>query len=114
MRIITGTYNEAEVTGREKALAEKITEDTKFREQVGKHAACHDRQKLKYMEDLEEKLEDGHNEVERAKLHVMKLEEELSNADEKWSAKWDARFEGFVTRFIELRAGDGEISPEVL
>ena len=56
MRSITGSFNDLQVTERERALAEEIREGTRFVTQVSGHLGCHDRSKDKAQDELKEKL----------------------------------------------------------
>ncbi len=105
MRIITGTSNDEQVTARERELAEKIMQDIKFEEQVGRHMACHNRFRLNALRELEQKIEDVSAQLEN-------LEDEKFVFEDTWNVKWDKRYENVVMLIIQQKAQDGEIPPE--
>ncbi len=89
------------MTARERELAEKIMKDPCFDDQEGRQLACHNRFRFKSWRELEGRIENAKEEVDRGSAQ---LKEEQNNFEDTWNEKLDKRHENFVTLFIKKGA----------
>jgi hypothetical protein len=112
VRIISGFDHDLQATDRERMLAEQIRMSPEFGSQLGAHQACHNRFRTKAQLELEERIKEANEEVERANAQVEALTDESYNFNDTWNEKWDTRHDKFVMAYINKKVAHGELPRE--
>ena len=90
-----GSFNDLQVTERERALAEEIRKDKICDAQVSGQLGCHDQSKVKAQDELDEKIKRAKEEADKAKAHLQEVEARDADFEDGWNLKWDLKHEGF-------------------